>query len=123
MLTKYKSIFVILLLLINTQVQAKHNKPEHHKMVGTASWYGPRFHGKKTSSGEKFNQNKLTASHKTLPFGTKVRVTNLDNNKSVVVTINDRGPFVRGRVIDLSRYAANQIGIKGLQKVSMKIIS
>lgn len=79
--------------------------------VGTASWYGPGFHGKTTSSGERFNQYAMTAAHKILPLGTRVRVTNLGNGKSVIVRINDRGPFVDDRVIDLSRAAGTRIGI------------
>lgn len=79
--------------------------------VGTASWYGPGFHGKTTSSGERFNQYAMTAAHKILPLGTKVRVTNLGNGKSVIVRINDRGPFADDRVIDLSRAAGTRIGI------------
>ena len=77
--------------------------------TGTASWYGPKFHGKKTACGERYNQYAMTAAHKTLPFGTRVRVVNLDNNKTTTVVINDRGPFVSGRIIDLSRAAANKI--------------
>ncbi len=77
--------------------------------TGVASWYGPKFHGKKTASGERYNQNAMTAAHKTLPFGTRLRVTNLDNNKNVTVVVNDRGPFVDGRIIDLSRAAANKL--------------
>ena len=80
---------------------------------GMASWYGPGFHGRRTANGERFNQNALTAAHKTLPFGTKVKVTNLRNGQSVVVRINDRGPYAHGRVIDLSSAAAKVIGIKG----------
>ena len=76
------------------------------RQVGTASWYGPGFQGRRTANGERFDQNALTAAHRTLPFGTRVRVTNLNNERSVVVRINDRGPFVRGRVIDVSRAAA-----------------
>lgn len=78
---------------------------------GRASWYGPRFHGRRTASGETFNMHDLTAAHKTLPFGTRVRVRNLANGQEVAVRINDRGPHVRGRVIDLSRAAAQQIGL------------
>lgn len=78
---------------------------------GRASWYGPGFHGKRTANGERFNQNAMTAAHRTLPFGTKVKVTNLHNGRSVVVRINDRGPFSRGRVIDLSKAAASVIGL------------
>ena len=86
--------------------------------TGVASWYGGKFHGRKTASGEKYNQNKMTAAHKTLSFGTKVRVKNLENGKSAVVQVNDRGPFKKGRVIDLSRAAAkNWICCRrGLQK-------
>ncbi len=76
---------------------------------GMASWYGPGFNGKRTASGERFRQSQLTAAHKTLPFGTIVRVTNLQNARSVDVRINDRGPFVRGRIIDLSKGAAQQL--------------
>jgi peptidoglycan lytic transglycosylase len=79
--------------------------------VVTASWYGPHFHGHRTSSGERFNQNRLTAASRTLPMESMVRVTNLANGKSVVVRINDRGPYVGGRAIDLSRAAARRIGL------------
>src|SRR5688572_14799873 len=74
--------------------------------TGKASFYADKFDGTITASGEKYRHNKLTAAHKTLPFGTKVRVTNLSNNKTVEVVINDRGPYVDGRIIDLSRSAA-----------------
>lgn len=73
---------------------------------GKASWYGPRFHGKRTASGERFDMNDLTAAHRTLPFGTRVRVRHAGNGREVVVRINDRGPHVRGRIIDLSQAAA-----------------
>lgn len=81
--------------------------------IGVASWYGNEFHGRPTSSGEVFDQNDLTAAHRTLPFGTHVMVTNLANDRSVVVRINDRGPFVRGRIIDLSYAAAHVLGLIG----------
>jgi len=81
--------------------------------IGVASWYGNEFHGRRTSSGEVFDQNDLTAAHRTLPFGTHVMVTNLANDRSVVVRINDRGPFVRGRIIDLSYAAARVLGLIG----------
>lgn len=80
---------------------------------GVASWYGPGFHGRKTSSGEVYDMHALTAAHNTLPLHTMVRVTNLDNNKDVVVRVNDRGPFVDDRVIDLSLNAAQQLGMVG----------
>ena len=78
---------------------------------GMAAWYGDKFNGRKTASGERFNMHKLTAAHRTLPFNTLVKVTNLNNKASVVVRINDRGPFVRNRIIDLSRAAARKIGL------------
>lgn len=80
---------------------------------GIASYYSEEFHGRKTSNGETFDMNKLTAAHKTLPFNSVVRVTNRDNGKSVVVRINDRGPFVDERIIDLSLAGARAIGIVG----------
>jgi rare lipoprotein A len=85
--------------------------PDGYDKTGTASYYGARHHGKRTASGEPFNQHGLTAAHRSLPFGTRVRVTNLANQRSVVVRINDRGPHTRGRLIDLSRAAAEKIGM------------
>ena len=92
--------------------------------IGVASWYGTKFHGRRTSSGEIFDMNKLTAAHNELPLGTRVRVTNLKNQKSVIVRINDRGPFVRGRVIDLSYAAAKKIGMvkDGVVKVRIEVV-
>ena len=81
--------------------------------TGVASWYGPKFHGKLTASGEVFNQEKFTAAHQTLPWGSRVKVTNLANGKSVDVRINDRGPFGKGRIIDVSRAAARALGMVG----------
>ena len=78
---------------------------------GEASWYGPRFHGRKTASGVRFDQNKLTAAHRNLPLGSEVTVTNLDNGQSVRVEINDRGPYINGRIIDLSKAAARELGM------------
>lgn len=93
--------------------------------LGLASWYGPDFHGKPTSSGEVFDMNDLTAAHNTLPFGTYVMVTNLENNRTAVVRINDRGPFVKGRIIDLSYAAARVLGIvaPGVVRVRLDVIS
>lgn len=73
---------------------------------GKASWYGPRFQGRRTASGERFDMNELTAAHRSLPFGTRVRVRNVENQRNVVVRINDRGPYVKDRIIDLSKAAA-----------------
>lgn len=94
------------------------------EITGTASWYGPGFHGRRTANGQKFDQHELTAAHKTLPFDTRVRVTSLTTGKSVIVTINDRGPYIRGRVIDLSAAAAQVIGLRnrGVGKVKMEVL-
>ncbi|WP_427968444.1 septal ring lytic transglycosylase RlpA family protein [Altererythrobacter sp.] len=91
---------------------------------GMASYYGRKFHGRRTASGERFDMNALTAAHRTLPFGSLVRVTNPRNGRSVVVRINDRGPFARGRMIDLSRAAAEQIGLirRGHGKVELALL-
>ncbi len=92
---------------------------------GIASWYGDKEHGNKTASGEKFSRYAYTAAHKTIPFGTVVRVTNLENGKDVVVTINDRGPFIKGRIIDLSYSSALAIDLvrTGITKVKVEVIS
>ncbi|MCC6847671.1 MAG: septal ring lytic transglycosylase RlpA family protein [Deltaproteobacteria bacterium] len=84
-----------------------------HPQSGVASWYGPGFHGQPTSSGAIYDQHALTAAHQKLPLGTRVRVTNLENGKSVEVLVNDRGPFAKGRIIDLSYAAAREIGMVG----------
>jgi len=92
--------------------------------VGEASWYGKRYHGRTTANGESFDMNALTAAHKRLPFGTLVRVTNLANKRSLVVRINDRGPYARGRIIDLSRRAASLLGFQhhGVTKVRVQTV-
>jgi rare lipoprotein A len=92
-----------------------------HKEVGEASWYGPGFHGKETASGETFNQGKMTAAHPTLPMGTQATVTNLENSKKVEVRINDRGPYVGDRVIDLSRAAARKLDMEEDGTTEVKI--
>lgn len=108
---------------------AKHEGSEKAAAVktihGSASWYGGKFHGRRTANGERFDMNKLTAAHKSLPFGTKVRVTNRRNGKSVVVRINDRGPFVGSRIIDLSRGAAGAVDMigTGIAPVIVEILS
>jgi rare lipoprotein A len=88
---------------------------------GMASYYGDEFHGRKTASGETYNMWDMTCAHKTLPFGTRVRVTNLKNQKTVVVRVNDRGPFVKGRIIDLSMAAAKKLNMLGNGVVKVKI--
>ncbi len=91
---------------------------------GVASYYGNELAGNRTASGERFDPGEMTAAHRTLPFGSKVRVTNISNGQSVVVRINDRGPFGRGRVIDISHAAAKEIGMhrSGTAKVSMTLL-
>lgn len=105
------------------QAKAAAPRPEDQKVeqVGTASWYGPGFHGQATASGETFNQNALTAAHRSLPLGSTAVVTNLATGKSVQVTINDRGPYVKGRKIDLSHAAAQKIGMKKKGVTRVKI--
>lgn len=95
-----------------------------YAQCGNASWYGHRFHGKRTASGEKFNKNALTAAHRSLKFGTKIKVTNQRTGKSVIVRINDRGPFHKNRIVDLSEKAAIMVGIKarGTGRVCLKVM-
>ncbi|HOL08932.1 MAG TPA: septal ring lytic transglycosylase RlpA family protein [Bacillota bacterium] len=93
------------------------------EIIGVASWYGREFRGRKTANGERFDETKYTAAHRSLPFGTKVRVTNLENNLSVIVTINDRGPWTKNRIIDLSWAAAKAIGIKGIGRVKLEVLN
>ncbi|MDP8256926.1 MAG: septal ring lytic transglycosylase RlpA family protein [Candidatus Alcyoniella australis] len=98
--------------------------PYGYSETGYASWYGPGFHGKRTASGEIYNMYDYTAAHKQLPFGTLVQVENLENHKVVAVRINDRGPFVRGRIIDLSYTAAQDLNMirAGVVKVRIQVM-
>lgn len=103
-------------------------KPKHdadYDAVGQASWYGPKFHGKRTANGERFDQNAMTAAHKTLPLPSYVRVTAVKSGKSVVLRVNDRGPFARGRIIDVSKAAAEELGFrrKGHAKVRVEYLA
>ena len=93
--------------------------------TGKASWYGQRYHGRTTASGSRFDMNAMTAAHRSLPFGTRVRVTNLANRRSVVLTINDRGPYTGGRIIDVSRRAAEILGMvrKGVVRVRVHAVA
>jgi rare lipoprotein A len=121
---------IIVLILINPISYVNQNRLyaqtsgsfSEYSEEGIASWYGPGFHGRKTANGERFNTNELTAAHKTLPFNTLVKVTNLENGKTTVVRINDRGPFARGRIIDLSMAAKNEIDMGGTVKVRIEIV-
>ena len=111
----------VLTILAFTPLNSVASSDRNHGLQGTASYYGGKFHGRKTASGERFNQHGLTAAHKTLPLGTKVRVTNLRNGESVDVKINDRGPFHKGRVLDLSKGAAREIGMLGAGTAKVKV--
>lgn len=106
MMFRLSIIICFTLLQFNLHAQKKQSSIEK----GKASFYANKFEGKRTASGEIYHHKNLTAAHKSLPFGTLVKVVNQDNNKSVIVRINDRGPFVKGRIIDLSKSAAKEIG-------------
>jgi rare lipoprotein A len=93
------------------------------RQQGIASWYGKKFHGRKTANGEIYNMYAISAAHKTLPLGTRVRVHNMNNNKEIMVRINDRGPFVHGRIIDLSYTAAKKLGIIGPGTAPVEIVA
>ncbi len=99
-----------------------HGKP--FVQIGLASYYGKKFHGKKMANGKPFNMYAFTCAHPTLPFGTKVKVTNLENGKWVIVTVTDRGPYVKNRIIDLSYAAAKEIGMikDGVVKVKVEVV-
>jgi rare lipoprotein A len=94
-----------------------------YQEIGLASWYGPNFHGKSTSNGEKYDMEAMTAAHKTLPMNTYVRVTNLNSKQSAVVRINDRGPFVESRIIDLSKAAARGLGVLGPGTAKVEVVA
>ncbi len=95
---------------------------EGYKEKGMASWYGNPYHGRKTANGERYDMYQMTAAHKTLPFGTVVRVINLENGKKVEVRINDRGPFKKGRIIDLSYASAKKLDMIGPGVVKVKVV-
>ncbi len=92
--------------------------------TGTASWYGPDFHAKRTANGEKYNMHSLTAAHRTLPLPSIVRITNLENGRSLVVRVNDRGPYARNRIVDVSKKVAQLLGFleKGTAKVRVEVL-
>ena len=121
---KKSLLFLALILGVLASGVFASNSVTLYKNSAVASYYAEKYHGRKTSNGEVFNMYDLTAAHKSLPFNTKVKVTNLSNGKSVVVRINDRGPFVKGREIDLSKAAAVKIGMikSGTAKVSLEIV-
>ena len=101
---------------------AAESTPLERLEIGIASWYGKQFHGRKTASGERFDMEALTAAHPKLPFGSWVRVRNLFNGRSVDVRINDRGPHIKRRIIDLSRAAARALGVSGTHEVELSVL-
>jgi rare lipoprotein A len=109
--------FLAIALVASCSARTKHvrAKPVRAKRMGhaVASWYGPKFHGRLTASGERYDMDAMTCAHKKLPFGSRLKLKSVENGKTVVVVVNDRGPFVRGRDIDLSRAAAKKLGIIG----------
>lgn len=126
---KQKFVTLTLLLLLSCSAHANdRNKPRNKivqkTQIGLGSWYGKRFHGKRTANGEKYDMYEYTAAHKTLPFNTLIEVTNLKNNRKVKVRINDRGPYVKKRIIDLSYLAAKQLGYagRGVSKLKIKVL-
>ncbi|HCL55790.1 MAG TPA: hypothetical protein DHW82_02105 [Spirochaetia bacterium] len=115
-----KKAFFIMLFLALGNVSFSYEKV----FFGKASWYGEPFHGRKTASGEIYDMNKITAAHKELPFGTVLKITNLDNGKSIMVKVNDRGPFVAGRILDLSKKAAEELEYikKGVVNIKAEVV-
>lgn len=105
--------------------QSSHRPFDREKIeVGVGSWYGPGFHGRITANGEVFDQTKLTAAHRTLPLPSTIEVTNLANNRSIVLRVNDRGPYIDGRIVDVSKRAAEILGFEkeGLAKLRIQVI-
>ncbi len=121
MKVRFRKQVIITLVLVGICLSGYSQNNE----TGMASFYSDKFEGKKTASGEIYKSSKMTAAHRTLPFGTRVKVTNLSSNKSVIVTVNDRGPFVKDRIIDLSKAAAVKLDIidQGVAKVKVESIS
>ena len=118
--TKNWNIFLCFLLLVLVCYQGFSQTTE----MGLASFYSDKFEGRTTASGEIYKQEKMTAAHRTLPFNTRIKVTNLANKKSVIVTVNDRGPFVKDRIVDLSKQAAIKLDFidKGVAKVRLEVL-
>lgn len=116
--------FTLLLVLVTSMPSCAHTLHEGSTQIGQASWYGKEHDGKKTASGETFDMEEMTAAHRTLPMNSKVKVTSLSNGKSVIVKVNDRGPFSKGRIIDVSRSAAKKLDMitKGTDKVKIEVL-
>lgn len=127
MLKLFSAFLLFALILINpissknAEISAQTSGSfSEYTEFGMASWYGPGFHGRKTANGERFDTQDFTCAHKTLPFNTMLKVTNLENGRYTIVRVNDRGPYVRGRIIDLSQAAKSEIGMGGLAKVKIE---
>ena len=121
LLQRKKTLLLLLLLLnLTTSTYAKNKRVQ----IGKGSWYGKRFQGKRTANGERYNMYSYTAAHRTFPFNSMVKVTNLKNGRSIIVRINDRGPYHRGRIIDLSYLAAKKLGYakRGVAKLKIKLL-
>jgi rare lipoprotein A len=125
MMLKANRVFSALLLIAFgvTGCSRKQAPTESKGQIGTASWYGKPFHGRLTASGETYDMEKLTAAHRTFPFGTKLRVQSLVTQKTVEIRVNDRGPFVGDRIIDLSHAAAQAIDMQGIANVRLEVLS
>lgn len=117
-----KYFYIVLLLVITfICISFKQKENANAAAYGVATFYSDCFQGKKTANGERYDKNKLTAAHRSLPFGTKIKITNVNNKKSTVVRINDRGPWIKGRLLDVSRLAATKLGMVSAGKVSVKM--
>lgn len=117
-------IYLVIIFLFFGLSQSAYSQDDSQTQKGIASWYGTKYHGRPTSSGERYNKNEMTAAHNGFPFGTKVKVTNLVNNKSVILRINDRGPFKGPRIIDVSEAAAKKLDFRshGLSSVKVEVL-
>ena len=119
---KYFIYLLSVILLIFVLIPVYTARAE--ETIGHASWYGPGHHGMRTASGEKFNMNNFTAAHRDIAFGTRVKVLNIENGRSTIVRINDRGPFIKDRIIDLSHAAASELGFlrRGTSMVKIEVV-
>lgn len=121
------AILLVLVSCTSSKTAEKIEPPTTYSQIqhGIASWYGKPFHGRRMANGQRFDMNKMTAAHRHLPFGTRVEVTNLQNAQTVVVVITDRGPFIKNRILDVSRKAAQDLGFigAGTARIEMKVLN
>ena len=124
-MTKTLTTAALLMTLLPMTFESQARPNPGHTQKGMASFYHDSLHGQKTASGQRYSKNRLSAAHKTLPLGTKIRVTDTLTGNSIVVQVNDRGPFVKGRILDLSREAASELGMikKGVASVKLEVLS